>query len=236
MSAKGEKLVSFKDLYAKRREHEAPRQEESQPSPGSLPGDNSLVPETIAYRPGSLPAGDRLPGDGRLAPDMWAPFRDKRGHFQQPHAYTDGLCQLLDVYEQAVFTQLYRLSRGFNKATCKIGLPQLARRANVGKTSAQGAVTRLVAKGLVRKIEAEFGRNREQGTTYWVSSPDSLPGDDSLPGAGSNKIKALKENNKKGAHARKDYSNCPDCSGTGMWYPDGYEKGVSRCRHEKLRK
>jgi hypothetical protein len=31
-----------------------------------------------------------------------------------------------------------------------------------------------------------------------------------------------------------DVSQCPDCFGTGMWYPDGYEKGVARCRHEKL--
>jgi hypothetical protein len=31
-----------------------------------------------------------------------------------------------------------------------------------------------------------------------------------------------------------DASKCPDCRGTGMWYPEGYEKGVARCRHEKL--
>jgi hypothetical protein len=35
--------------------------------------------------------------------------------------------------------------------------------------------------------------------------------------------------------ARKvDASQCPDCFGTGMWYPEGYEKGVARCHHEKL--
>ncbi|HEV2704912.1 MAG TPA: hypothetical protein VGV59_03250 [Pyrinomonadaceae bacterium] len=31
-----------------------------------------------------------------------------------------------------------------------------------------------------------------------------------------------------------DAAQCPDCYGTGMWYPQGYEKGVARCRHEKL--
>ena len=31
-----------------------------------------------------------------------------------------------------------------------------------------------------------------------------------------------------------DVSKCPDCFGTGMWYPEGYEKGVAKCRHEKL--
>jgi hypothetical protein len=27
---------------------------------------------------------------------------------------------------------------------------------------------------------------------------------------------------------------CPDCKGTGYWYPQGTEKGVARCRHENL--
>jgi hypothetical protein len=31
-----------------------------------------------------------------------------------------------------------------------------------------------------------------------------------------------------------DASQCPDCFGTGMWYPQGYEKGVARCTHDKL--
>lgn len=31
-----------------------------------------------------------------------------------------------------------------------------------------------------------------------------------------------------------DASQCPDCFGTGMYYPEGFEKGVAKCRHEKL--
>lgn len=31
-----------------------------------------------------------------------------------------------------------------------------------------------------------------------------------------------------------DASKCPDCFGTGMWYPDGFEKGVARCGHQQL--
>ncbi len=27
---------------------------------------------------------------------------------------------------------------------------------------------------------------------------------------------------------------CPDCQGTGFWYPEGFEKGAAKCRHEKL--
>jgi len=31
-----------------------------------------------------------------------------------------------------------------------------------------------------------------------------------------------------------DASKCPDCFGAGLYYPEGFEKGVVRCRHEKL--
>ncbi|MET0624144.1 MAG: hypothetical protein ABW250_14260 [Pyrinomonadaceae bacterium] len=34
--------------------------------------------------------------------------------------------------------------------------------------------------------------------------------------------------------AKVDASKCPDCFGTGMWYPEGFEKGVAKCEHNKL--
>jgi len=27
---------------------------------------------------------------------------------------------------------------------------------------------------------------------------------------------------------------CPDCNNTGWWYPNGTEKGVTRCKHDNL--
>jgi hypothetical protein len=29
--------------------------------------------------------------------------------------------------------------------------------------------------------------------------------------------------------------DCPDCGGTGFYYPKGFEGGVARCRHERLK-
>lgn len=41
----------------------------------------------------------------------------------------------------------------------------------------------------------------------------------------------------KSANALKvDTSQCPDCFGTGMWYPEGFDKGVARCEHKLLGK
>jgi hypothetical protein len=39
----------------------------------------------------------------------------------------------------------------------------------------------------------------------------------------------------QGSQSKVDASKCPDCFGTGMWYPEGFEKGVAKCGHEKLR-
>lgn len=36
------------------------------------------------------------------------------------------------------------------------------------------------------------------------------------------------------AQKQVDVSKCPDCNGTGWWYPKGPEKGVARCKHERL--
>jgi len=51
----------------------------------------------------------------------------------------------------------------------------------------------------------------------------------------------LEEEGKSAAGAQQsvvkvDASRCPDCFGTGMWYPEGFERGVARCGHDKLTK
>jgi hypothetical protein len=30
--------------------------------------------------------------------------------------------------------------------------------------------------------------------------------------------------------------DCPDCGGSGWWYPNGMERGVAKCKHERLKK
>lgn len=36
------------------------------------------------------------------------------------------------------------------------------------------------------------------------------------------------------AQAGQAPHDCPDCKGAGWWYPQGQEKGVAKCRHERL--
>lgn len=48
-------------------------------------------------------------------------------------------------------------------------------------------------------------------------------------------IEAEAAEQKSSAPTRQvDASQCPDCFGTGMHYPEGFDKGVARCPHSKL--
>jgi hypothetical protein len=153
----------------------------------------------------------------------------------------DSLLPTLDVYEQAVFVQLYRLSQGFGNYTCKVSLPSLQARTGVKATSLKQAISRLQARGIVEKISAEIGFGREQGITYWVSQDGrqtygdwQAQGGSQPPHADNKRKDNLKETNKKGALTPEQIKSCPDCKGVGMWYPEGPGKGVARCYHPSL--
>ena len=48
-------------------------------------------------------------------------------------------------------------------------------------------------------------------------------------------IEAEAAEQKASAPTRKvDASKCPDCFGTGMYYPNGFDKGVARCPHTRI--
>jgi hypothetical protein len=96
------------------------------------------------------------------------------------------------------------------------------------------AMKKLIGKGLIEKTDRRFG-GTEQGIEYRVFSLDRLTNKDRASTVDSpstvapNKEKALKESSKA------DASRCPDCMGTGFYYPEGTAKGVKRCEHRKLR-
>jgi hypothetical protein len=188
--------------------------------------------------PGSPAPGSPAPASQSV--NLWSSLPQVEGHLRLPNIIVDHLYQLLDLQERSVYEQLYRLSHGYGKSTCRIGYPQLAVRSGMGRTAAIQTVERLIKKGLIARVGTSIGGRKEQGSEYWVSAPGSpapdRPAADS-PGPEPNKIKALKENGKKGgaSHQRRDYSDCPDCRGVGMWYPDGFEKGVARCEHKALK-
>jgi hypothetical protein len=167
-------------------------------------------------------------------PNLLDAIPEIRGHTQLPHRYTDHLPRWLSADEQAVYIQLYRLSWGWSNEVCFISNPKLSERSGVPETSMRRAVKKLIGKGLIEKTDRRFG-GAEQGIEYRVFNLDRLINQDRASNKNSpsntapNKEKVLKENFKA------DASQCPDCMGTGFYYPEGTAKGVKRCEHRKLR-
>jgi hypothetical protein len=167
-------------------------------------------------------------------PNLLDAIPEVRGHTQLPHRYTDHLPRWLSADEQAVYVQLYRLSWGWGNEVCFISNPKLSERSGVPETSMRRAVKKLIGKGLIEKTDRRFG-GAEQGIEYRVSNLDRLTNQDrastrnSPSNTAPNKERVLKENFKA------DASQCPDCMGTGFYYPEGTAKGVKRCEHRKLR-
>ncbi len=227
---------------------DSPTQMEGRPAPDS-PGNglppygrpravDGVHPERLTV-PGSPVPDSSVPDSPAV--NLWSSLPQVEGHLRLPNIIIDHLYQFLDLQERSVYEQLYRLSHGYGKSICRIGYPQLAIRSGMGRTAVIQTVERLVKKGLIAKAGTAIGGRKEQGSEYWVSAPGS-PIPDSppagSPGTEPNKVKALKENSKKGgaSHQKRDYSDCPDCGGVGMWYPEGFDKGVAKCLHLKLGK
>jgi hypothetical protein len=185
---------------------------------------------------GSQPQNDSQSHDDRH------PLKEVKGYLRLPNTIVDSLFPTLDVYEQAVFVQLYRLSQGFSNYTCKISLPVLQARTGVKATSLKQAIARLQARGIVEKISAEIGFGRDQGITYWVSQDGrqtygdwQAQGGSQSPYADNKRKEYSKETNLKGGLTPEQIKACPDCKGVGMWYPEGPGRGVARCYHPSLK-
>jgi hypothetical protein len=183
------------------------------------------------------PPVDRLSPEASLSteddPSLLSMIPEVRGHMQLPHRYTDHLPRWLSPDEQAIYVQLYRLSWGWGRDVCFISNPKLAERSGVPETSMRRAVKKLIGKGLIEKTDRRFG-GTEQGIEYRVFTLDRLTKQDRAspqdsPSTGAPNKERIKEN------LKADASRCPDCMGTGFYYPEGTAKGVKRCEHRKLR-
>lgn len=170
--------------------------------------------------------------------DLIAALPEIDGHTEVPHQIIDHLYPHLDTFEQAVFTQLYRLSWGYKKNICRISNERLAERANMSIAKVKQVTRSLEGKGLVEKVDRPHGQNVIQGVEYKVgtsswqlrrSQPQRSQPDSSQPQYAPNKYKDQKKDQSE------SLIDCPDCFGTNFWYPEGKDRGVKRCKHERVK-
>lgn len=175
------------------------------------------------------------PAVSRPAASLLETVPEQAGYSPIPNRYFDHVCAHLSPDEQAVYVQLYRLSHGYGRDTCLVSNSRLSERSSVPVSTLKRAVARLVGRGLVEKVTAVHGPQREQGVTYRVpavSQPTASQPTVSRPGAGHNK-KDQKEN-LKGDSAAPEGKHPPDCRCLGSGFVDVFENGVkvavTKCR------
>ena len=149
MSAKSETLVSFKDLYAKRREQQAETPAEatpaSQPVPDSPPlpdkvpvSNRGPVPEStppvLATRPQKATGGESArptPAVSRKPPPETTPVAEipplpwDAPHLRLPYAVWERLRELKPG-PRVVVEEIYRAAAGWHSDECVISIPKLS--------------------------------------------------------------------------------------------------------------
>jgi DNA-binding Lrp family transcriptional regulator len=165
-----------------------------------------------------------------------------RGHSRIYHEFADKVLPLLSAAEQLLYIHLDRYREGGSSTTIPVSWPTLEKRSGLSQSTLIRAARSLEEKGLIRKVSLKLGRGRDQGNRFWVFSVTSLISEKRLVTetrlvTGTPiKDKDLKENTKRKNELSLDTKNCPDCQGSGFWYPEGNEKGVAKCKHQRLKR
>ena len=166
---------------------------------------------------------------------LWQSLTElKGGNLHLPNAYIDDLCPHLDPSEQAVYNQLYRLSWGYGNPSCRIALPNLAKRAGMKPTATHEAVKRLEKKGMIEKRSLVLGKGKEQGVEFWLPLPASLAESIRLARSARHaKSEPIKEKEIKKDSKGEVATLCEKCKETGGFlYPNGIGGGgVVKCKH-----
>jgi hypothetical protein len=159
----------------------------------------------------------------------------RKGDSRINHDFFDSRLCSLGPLAQLLYFHLNRYREGGSNLTVVLSWGRLAERIPVSESTLRRAFARLNQAGLAFKEREAFGKGVAQGIVFRVVTSDS-PSSYASPSTGdTHKRKALKENI-KGESAAPDYKNCPDCQGSGFWYPEGNEKGVAKCKHARMSK
>lgn len=242
MTEANKKWAGYNALYAVEKEKERATRDIKSPDDIKAPDDTN-PPERVQIASDAIKSSDDL----KMTDDIKS--LDAGQWTAMPNGISDRIMKTLELSDQSVLNRLYRLTWGFHRDTCKVSKESLAEACNIHPRQVPRSTKRLAARGLIEVIghDMDNANRLERGTIYRMLLPRAAVsikssgdikarGGIKSPGAQVSPIKenVLKENTKKGNELTLDTKNCPDCHGTGFWYPSGIEQGVAKCQHNKL--
>jgi hypothetical protein len=158
-----------------------------------------------------------------------APGAEVGGHWPISNDVTDRLWPVIrDPYAQSVLVQLLRLSWGFHRDECTIGLPKLAERCGFNETQARKGKRILIGMGLVEELGQDNTNkdNSLRGMLYRILIKPP-PGAKVAPGAAPPNKEKLSKNSIKA-------TVCDRCREHPGWYypdPTNKKRGMLPCNH-----
>lgn len=106
--------------------------------------------------------------------NIWDTAEPVRGHLRIPNTYLDSIARTLDPLEQVIYLQLFRLSVGYGKDECLIGLAKLSERCNISESTIQRTIKKMVAKNLIKKINWDIEKGKAPGSIYKLVIPTTI--------------------------------------------------------------
>lgn len=104
------------------------------------------------------------------------PIQVTNGFWQLPNTVMDDILPTLQKDDQLVYLRLLRLTWGHRRPTCDVTTAKLGEKTGVKRTAMFAAITRLEARGLVRRVAAKLtGPLDERWNTYEAYIPGVDP-------------------------------------------------------------
>jgi hypothetical protein len=157
-------IIGIPDVSAVRKAKEKLEAQETQGQPRRLPrAEETPVESTVVE---STTESD-IP-EGKV---------DIRSNYHKfDNDISDVLARHQTPTEQAIYHRLYRLSYGYKRNTCRVGMGALAKACNIGSSSktVKRAIDGLLGKGHIAVVEDH--QNNKKGAVYRVFLPREIPG------------------------------------------------------------
>lgn len=236
---------TFSDLLQEERQKGAPSLpiSESLPDTASL-SENESHPENthLAFSSERHPVSESLPDTARPAGNLGElayQISYKTGNLRINLDYLDKVISKLTRNARLLYIYLLRYREGSSNSTIRLNWPMLEERTDISRSVLHKAARELEVAGLAAIGEHQFGKGKEQGFRFRFSHSASHTVSGSLPVSESHPVSADSNRkdlitNKNSEIASLDTTKCPDCEGKGFFYPNGFEKGVVKCRHKNL--
>jgi len=246
--------VSQSDVRRIQEEKRAREEQKSQESVSANNADTAISAHsaTAAHSAPVAVTAKTPPGSLQIADTAKYAETAKIAHPEQfyrtPNELDDKIIPTLRPGEQSVLRRIYRLTRGFRRDTCTVSMATLASACNISTRKVAYALNTLEERGYIKRRDTgnKGKSNDSRGCLIEClisevvsaksahTAKNAVTARDAVTAQNADNKESIKTKDIKGESAPPNYKNCPDCQGSGFYYPEGVEKGVAKCKHERL--